>query len=108
MFQVQGNTPIRLPRAPQVCYAGNAMVERERLLLPEPELSRPARMLARGGHLWLFLAEAVTGREARVFGEGLLAVHRIEQVPPTPPPSVPSASFHRTYLVKRDNYRILS
>jgi hypothetical protein len=34
----------------------------------------------RGGHLWLFLAEAVAGREARAFGKGLLAAHRIEGV----------------------------
>jgi hypothetical protein len=32
----------------------------------------------RGGHLWLFLAEAVTGREARAFGKGLLAAHQVE------------------------------
>jgi hypothetical protein len=34
----------------------------------------------RGGHLWLFLAEAVAGREVRAFGHGLLAAHRIEGV----------------------------
>jgi hypothetical protein len=34
----------------------------------------------RGGHLWLFLAEAVSGREARAFGQGLLAAHHIEGV----------------------------
>jgi hypothetical protein len=34
----------------------------------------------RGGHLWLFLAEAVSGREVRAFGKGLLAAHRIEGV----------------------------
>jgi hypothetical protein len=34
----------------------------------------------RGGHLWLFLAEAVDGREARAFGHGLLAAHEIEGV----------------------------
>jgi hypothetical protein len=27
----------------------------------------------RGGHLWLFLAQAVAGREVRAFGHGLLA-----------------------------------
>ena len=46
MFEVQGKTPKRLPRATQVCYAGYAMVERERLLLPDTELSRPALVLA--------------------------------------------------------------
>jgi hypothetical protein len=34
----------------------------------------------RGGHLWLFLAEAVAGREARALGQGLLAAHRVEGV----------------------------
>jgi hypothetical protein len=34
----------------------------------------------RGGHLWLFLAEAVAGREVRAFGKGLLATYRIEGV----------------------------
>jgi hypothetical protein len=34
----------------------------------------------RGGHLWLFLAEAVSGREARAFGQGLLAAHQVEGV----------------------------
>ena len=34
----------------------------------------------RGGHLWLFLAEAVAGREARAFGQGLLAAHQVEGV----------------------------
>jgi hypothetical protein len=34
----------------------------------------------RGGHLWLFLAQAVDGREVRAFGRGLLAAHRIEGV----------------------------
>jgi hypothetical protein len=34
----------------------------------------------RGGHLWLLLAEAVTGRELRAFGQGLLAAHQIEGV----------------------------
>jgi hypothetical protein len=34
----------------------------------------------RGGHLWLFLAEGVGGREARTFGQGLLAAHQIEGV----------------------------
>jgi hypothetical protein len=29
----------------------------------------------RGGHLWLFFAEAVAGREVRAFGQGLLAAH---------------------------------
>jgi len=29
---------------------------------------------------WLFLAEAVAGREARAFGQGLLAAHQIEGV----------------------------
>jgi hypothetical protein len=38
--------PNRLPRAPKVCYVGYAMVERERLLLPGAELSRPALILA--------------------------------------------------------------
>jgi hypothetical protein len=157
-----------LLRAPEVCYAGNAMVERERLLLPDAELSRPVLVLAqrfvqrwdlyahqiddgsyvciheplnvshlfahlrgeitlgaylldqdsrarflvldaddaqawerlghlarnlaeedvpvylersrRGGHLWLFLTQAVTGREVRAFGHGLLAAHEIEGV----------------------------
>jgi hypothetical protein len=31
LFEVQGKTPKRLPRATQVCYAGYAMVKRERL-----------------------------------------------------------------------------
>ena len=34
----------------------------------------------RNGHLWLFLAEAVDGREVRAFGHGLLAAHEIEGV----------------------------
>jgi hypothetical protein len=34
----------------------------------------------RGGHLWLFLAQAVPGREARAFGLGLLASRRVEGV----------------------------
>lgn len=34
----------------------------------------------RGGHLWLFLAQAVAGREARAFGQGLLAAHQVEGV----------------------------
>jgi hypothetical protein len=34
----------------------------------------------RGGHLWLFLAEALSGREVRAFGQGLLAAHEIEGV----------------------------
>lgn len=34
----------------------------------------------RGGHLWLFLAQAVAGRDARAFGQGLLDFHRIEDV----------------------------
>ena len=34
----------------------------------------------RGGHLWLFLAQAVAGEEARVFGLGLLAAHQVEGV----------------------------
>jgi hypothetical protein len=38
--------PDRLPRAIPACYAEYAMVERERLLLPDAELSRPALVLA--------------------------------------------------------------
>lgn len=34
----------------------------------------------RGGHLWLFLARAVAGRQARAFGRGLLAAHQVEGV----------------------------
>jgi hypothetical protein len=34
----------------------------------------------RGGHLWLFLAERVGGREVRAFGHGLLAAHQVEEV----------------------------
>jgi len=34
----------------------------------------------RGGHLWLFLAQAEPGREARAFGLGLLAAHWVEGV----------------------------
>jgi hypothetical protein len=34
----------------------------------------------RGGHLWLFLAEAVAGQEVRAFGHGLLAAHKVEGV----------------------------
>ncbi|GAF81305.1 unnamed protein product [marine sediment metagenome] len=34
----------------------------------------------RGGHLWLFLARAVAGREARALGLGLLAAHQVEGV----------------------------
>jgi hypothetical protein len=33
-----------------------------------------------GGHLWLFLAQAVAGREVRAFGHGLLAAHEVEGV----------------------------
>jgi hypothetical protein len=32
----------------------------------------------RGGHLWLFLAQAVAGREVRSFGQGLLTAHQVE------------------------------
>ncbi|NMC13401.1 MAG: hypothetical protein GYA34_11035 [Chloroflexi bacterium] len=38
------------------------------------ELSR------RGGHLWLFFEKAVTGREARKFGLGILAEQKIEGI----------------------------
>jgi hypothetical protein len=34
----------------------------------------------RGGHLWLFLSQAVAGQEARAFGLGLLAAHQVEGV----------------------------
>ena len=34
----------------------------------------------RGGHLWLFLAQAIAGRDARAFGQRLLAAHQIEGV----------------------------
>ena len=34
----------------------------------------------RGGHLWLFLAQAVPGRYARAFGLGLLAAHNVDNV----------------------------
>ena len=34
----------------------------------------------RGGHLWLFLAGSVAGREARAFGRGFLAAHQVEGV----------------------------
>ena len=33
-----------------------------------------------GGHLWLFLAQAVSGQEARALGHGLLAAHEIQSV----------------------------
>jgi len=32
----------------------------------------------RGGHFWLFMAQAVPGREARAFGQGLLAAHSVK------------------------------
>jgi hypothetical protein len=35
---------------------------------------------SRGGHLWLFFAQKVSGRDARAFGHGLLAAHEIEGV----------------------------
>lgn len=34
----------------------------------------------RGGHLWLFLSQAVVGCEARAFGQGLLDAHQTEGV----------------------------
>jgi hypothetical protein len=34
----------------------------------------------RGGHLWLFLAQAVAGSQARAFGLGLLRAHQVERV----------------------------
>ena len=34
----------------------------------------------RGGHLWLFLGQAVAGRDARAFGQGLLATYQAEGV----------------------------
>ena len=34
----------------------------------------------RGGHLWLFFAQKVGGRDARAFGHGLLAAHEIADV----------------------------
>jgi hypothetical protein len=55
-------------------------------------LSRLARVLGeedvpayleksrRGGYLWLFLAQAVDGRDVRAFGHGLLAAHQVEGV----------------------------
>ena len=34
----------------------------------------------RGGHLWLFLNRAVSGREARAFGQGILRTYQVEGV----------------------------
>ena len=34
----------------------------------------------RGGHLWLFFDKAVSGKEARAFGQSLLAAHQVEDV----------------------------
>ena len=34
----------------------------------------------RGGHLWLFLAQPVSGRDARAFGQGLLDAHKVEDI----------------------------
>ena len=34
----------------------------------------------RGGHLWLFLAQALAGKDARAFGQGLLNTHQIAGV----------------------------
>jgi hypothetical protein len=34
----------------------------------------------RGGHLWLFFAQMVAGKDARAFGRGLLAAHRVDDV----------------------------
>jgi hypothetical protein len=46
--------------------------------LASEEVSIYLERSRRGGHLWLFLAEPVAGREVRAFGQGLLAAHRIE------------------------------
>jgi hypothetical protein len=35
---------------------------------------------SRGGHLWLFLASRVSGRQARLFGQHLLAAHNLSGV----------------------------
>ena len=34
----------------------------------------------RGGHLWLFFEQPILGREARVFGKGLLAAHDLKGI----------------------------
>jgi hypothetical protein len=39
-----------------------------------------AQAWERLGHLWLFLAEAVAGRDVHTSDKGLLAAHRIEGV----------------------------
>jgi hypothetical protein len=48
--------------------------------LAEEEVPAYLEKSRRGGHLWLFFAEAVAGREARAFGQGLLATHQVEGV----------------------------
>lgn len=34
----------------------------------------------RGGHLWFFFAQPISGRDARAFGRGIIAIHRIDGV----------------------------
>ena len=48
--------------------------------LAEEGVSAYLEASRRGGHLWLFLAEAVSGREVRAFGRGLLAAHQVKGV----------------------------
>jgi hypothetical protein len=48
--------------------------------LAEEDVAPYLEKSRRGGHLWLFLAQAVAGRDARAFGLGLLAAHQVEGV----------------------------
>jgi hypothetical protein len=48
--------------------------------LASEDVPRYLEKSRRGGHLWLCLAQAVAGREARAFGHGLMAAHQVEEV----------------------------
>ncbi len=57
----------------------------ERLVGAAPKLAgegAPAYLekSRRGGHLWLFLAQAVPGHKVRAFGKGVAAIHKLEKV----------------------------
>jgi hypothetical protein len=62
------------------CSAAYRAVLAYAMLLADEDVPSYLETSRRGGHLWLFFAEAVAGQEARAFGRGLLAAHEIEGV----------------------------
>jgi len=56
---------------------GLARLARE---LAEKEVPVYLERSRRGGHLWLFFSQAVPGKEARSFGQSLLACHHLDDV----------------------------